>query len=247
MRAYLLHSLYGPHVQPFRLELSQNQVWQFLNEPDPVVLELFLIEYCALGVAMTQPVEDWIRRAAERCEVLSFAEVGRFLIAHANEKKDEYMAFVEDTRWLVNRWNAKHERQLDAEKLLTQPPTAGVMNYRALHEAIISGDAPYCQLAIEFEIERLSSTYGAAAIPKIVRVLGPQTITGLQFLKNRVIQGDGYTLRAEDELNKVLHDVPSALPLLTETAGSALKLYSEYLSDCLSLASKEAALDSIDA
>jgi hypothetical protein len=40
--AYLIHSVYAPQVQPFRLALAQNQVWRFLDRPDPLVLELFL-------------------------------------------------------------------------------------------------------------------------------------------------------------------------------------------------------------
>jgi hypothetical protein len=239
--AYLVHSLYGPNVQAFRLALSQNQVWRFLENPDPLVLELFLIEYCALGVAMTQSVEGWIRRAGERCEELGFADVGAFLLSHANHEKDHDLLFVHDTRWLINRWNEKHDRQLDAERLLTQPLTPGVVSYRALHEATVSGEAPYCQLAIEFEIERLSLTYGVAAISKIVSVLGPQAIQGLQFLAERVKQDIGHTSLNETQLNQLLRQMPSALSVLTETAGMALKAYGQYLSDCLELAFKEAA------
>lgn len=238
--AYLIHSAYGPQVQPFRLALSQNQVWRFLDMPDALVLELFLIEYCALGVAMTEPVEGWIRRAGERCQELGFAEVGTFLVSHANQEKDHHLSFVDDTRWLVNQWNTKHDRQLNAEELLSQRLTDGVLKYRGLHEATISGDAPYCQLAIEFEIERLSITYGAAAITKIARVLGPEAIKGLRFLENRVKEGTWHTSMIEFQLNQLLHDIPMALSVLTETARMALKTYGEYLSDCLALASEEA-------
>lgn len=240
--AYLVHSLYGPNVQAFRLALSQNQVWRFLENPDPVVLELFLIEYCALGVAMTEPVEGWIRRAGQRCEELGFADVGAFLSSHANDEKDHHVLFVNDTHWLVNRWNEKHDRHLDAERFLTQPLTPGVIRYRALHEETISGPAPYCQLVIEFEIERLSLTYGSAALSKIVSVLGPRAIQGLQFLAERVKQVSGHTSHTEAQLNQLLRHMPSALSILTETAGKALNAYGQYLNDCLDLASKEAAL-----
>jgi hypothetical protein len=237
--AYLIHSVYGPQVQPFRLALAQNQVWRFLDRPDPLILELFLIQYCALGVAMTQPVQSWIRRAGERCQELGYADVAAFLLAHAKEEKDHHLSFIDDTRCLVNQWNAKHDRQLNAERLLGQPLTDGVLNYHALHEASISSDAPYCQLAIEFEIERLSITYGAAAMTKIARVLGPEAIKGLRFLENRVKEGLRHTSVIECQLNQLLHDVPTALSRLTETARMALMTYSEYLSDCLALASEE--------
>jgi len=238
--AYLIHSVYGPQVQPFRLALSQNQVWRFLDMPDPLVLELFLIQYCALGVAMTEPVEGWIRRAGERCQELGYAHVAAFLLSHAKEEKDHHLSFIDDTRDLVNQWNAKHDRQLNAERLLGQPLTDGVLNYRALHEASISSDAPYCQLAIEFEIERLSITYGAAAMTKIARVLGPEAIKGLRFLENRVKEGIRHTSVIECQLNQLLHDVPIALSGLTQTGRMALKAYGEYLSDCLTVASEEA-------
>jgi hypothetical protein len=241
-RLYLIHSQYGPQVQPFRLAVSQHEVWQFLNKPDPLVLELFLIEYCALGVAMTEPVEGWIRRAGERCHQLGFPKAGEFLVSHADEQKDHHVPFINDTRWLIDRWNARHARPLDAEELLSQPLTAGVTNYRALHEAVISADTPYCQLAIEFEIERLTFTYGAAAIPKIVSALGSDAIKGLQFLQNSVSQGVWHASQTENQLNQILHDVPAALAVLTETAGMALTAYGKYLSDCLAFASKKAAL-----
>jgi len=241
-RLYLLHSSYGPHVQPFRLAMSENEVWQFLDNPDPLVLELFLIQYCALGVAMAEPVEGWRRRAGERCQQLGWGVVGEFLLSQANHEKDHHVAFIEDTRWLVNQWNTTHDRQLDADTLLAQPLSPGVLCYRALHESIIGGKTPYCQLAIEFEIERLSLTYGAAAIPKIVRALGPHAIKGLQFLESRVREGPRHTSRTETVLTEVLQEVPTALGVLTETAGMALKAYGQYLTDCLALASKEAAV-----
>lgn len=239
-RSYLVHSVYGPAVQPFRLALAQNQVWQFLDKPDPLILELFLIQYCALGVAMTQPVEGWIRRAGERCQELGFARVGSFLLSHARQQKDQHLVLVDDTRWLVKRWNEKRARQLDAEELLTQPLTDGPLSYRALHEATISADAPYSQLAIEFEIERLSMTYGAAALPKMARVLGPKALQGLQFLERHVKEGMEQTSLNEGHLNEVLYDIPSSLTVLTETAGMALKAYGQYLVDCLTLARKQA-------
>lgn len=191
---------------------------------------------------MTEPVEGWIRRAGERCQALGFSDMGAFLVSHADQEKDHHVLFVKDTRRLVSRWNTLHDRQLDADRLLTQPLTPGVMNYRALHETTISGEAPYCQLAIEFEIERLSLTYGAAAIPKIVRVLGVEVIQGLQFLEEHVKQDRWHTALNEAHLNQLLRDMPSALSVLVETGGLALKAYGQYLSDCLDLASQAVAL-----
>lgn len=59
------------------------------------------------------------------------------------------------------------------------------------------------------------------------------------FLQRRSVP---HASRAEAQLNQILHDVPSALAVLTETAEMALKAYGQHLSDGLALASKEAAL-----
>ena len=238
---YLVHSVYGPQVQPFRLALSQHPVWRFLDRPDPVILELFLIQYCALGSAMTEPVEGWLRRAGERCHELGWPEVGAFFTSQANREKEHHLPFLHDTRWLVERWNKKHDRQLNVDRLLSQSLPGSVLAYRALHEATISGDAPYCILAIEFEIDRLSLIYGAAAIPKIVKARGPRTINGFRFLEGRVKEGSWHTPLNEAQLNQVLHNIPSAVTVLTETAVRALKAYGEYLKHCLTAATNEAA------
>jgi hypothetical protein len=50
---------------------------------DDVFLELFLLNFCALGSQMTEPVEGWIRRAAERCAAIGVSELAVALVGHA--------------------------------------------------------------------------------------------------------------------------------------------------------------------
>ena len=50
---------------------------------DEVFLESFLLHFCALGTRMTEPVERWIRRAAERCASMGLTELARALKGHA--------------------------------------------------------------------------------------------------------------------------------------------------------------------
>ncbi|WP_447978440.1 hypothetical protein [Candidatus Nitrospira bockiana] len=228
-------------MQPARTGLGDNPIWQFLDHPDPLVLELLLIEYCALGVPMTEPVEGWIRRAGERCEALGYREIGSFLIAHAQQEKDHHRWFLDDTRALVGQFNERHSVHLQADWFLSQPLPTSVLEYRALHEEVIGGDSPYCQLAIEYEIERLSVVYGAAAMPKIAKVLGGQVIQGLRFLEEHTRQDVGHTALNEANLNQLLSEHPSVLPRLLDAARRALDCYSAYLFDCLRLARGEAA------
>ena len=71
---------------------------------------------------------------------------------------------------------------------------------------------------------------------KIAKVLGPDAIKGLRFLESRVKEGNWHTSMIEYQLNRLLHDIPSALSVFTGTARMALKTYGEYLGDCLDLA-----------
>jgi hypothetical protein len=53
---------------------------------DPRLLEAFLLYFCAIGAQMTEPVERWIRRAADRCAVLGLSELAQALTRHARPK-----------------------------------------------------------------------------------------------------------------------------------------------------------------
>jgi hypothetical protein len=46
---------------------------------DPRFLEAFLLYFCAIGAQMTEPVETWIRRAADRCAVLGLSDLAEAL------------------------------------------------------------------------------------------------------------------------------------------------------------------------
>jgi hypothetical protein len=132
----------------------------FRDPIDPVTLEAFLISFAIVGVRMTAPVEGWIRRAGRRCGELGLEHLARALGAHAHQEADHHLLMLADARLLVERWNKARKPELDVDVLLELPPTAGVAAYATLHEGLISGPTPYGQLAIEYEIEMLSVTYG---------------------------------------------------------------------------------------
>ena len=46
-------------------------------------LESFLLHFCALGTRITEPVERWIRRAAERCASMGLTALARALKGYA--------------------------------------------------------------------------------------------------------------------------------------------------------------------
>jgi hypothetical protein len=97
---------------------------------DDVFLELFLLHFCALWSQMTEPVERWIRRAAERCVTVGFPELARALKGHAQAEAGHHLMMIADVRSLAARWNACRKPSVDAGELLKEAPSPGVLHYR---------------------------------------------------------------------------------------------------------------------
>src|SRR2546427_7599595 len=74
------------------------------REIDPLLLESFLIHLCARGVAVTEPVEGWIRRAGEACLAMGLEALGSALVRHSLDEAGHDRLFAADARLLVERW-----------------------------------------------------------------------------------------------------------------------------------------------
>ncbi len=208
----------------------------FYNEKRSSVLDLFLIHFCSLGVGMTEPVPDWIRRAGENTCKSGYEELGSALIRHAEHEAGHHELMVDDTRSLVARWNASHATKLDPEAFLSQPLPRGVIRYRELHEECIRGEAPYCQIAIEYEIERISVTYGALFFGYLVQLIGPDVLGCLSFIREHIALDVGHTHYNARALEQFLKTAPGALEPLVAAGAGALDAYASYIEDCLQLA-----------
>jgi hypothetical protein len=195
-------------------------------------LELFLVHFTALGVGMTEPVDGWIRRAGERCRAIGLEDLGRSLVMHAKHEAGHHLMMIDDTRKLTERWNARHPKPLSADDLLATPPTPGVRRYRELHESVIASDAPYGQLAIEYEIEMLSIVHGKALIENCVARLGKDIVQGLSFLEEHVEVDAGHTKFNAAELGRLLDRHPEFLEPLVAAGSAALDAYGMFLDDC---------------
>ena len=229
-------ALSGPRSQ----FASQRVVEELINaDVDPGLLELFLIEFSALGRFMTEPVEGWIQRAGQRCAALGLPDLGRALQGHARQEAGHHLLMLDDTRALVLRWNARCRPLLDVETLLRQPPSEGIRGYRQLHEDVIAGDAPFAQLAIEYEIEMLSVRFGPRLIEQCVRLLGRPVLEGLSFLREHVELDVSHTGFNRRQLERLLAQEPRCVAPLAAAGTAALTAYGRFLEDCL-LAAEEA-------
>jgi hypothetical protein len=201
-------------------------------DSQPAHFERFLIEFCSLGVSMTEPVESWIHRAGARCLEIGLVELGRKLQAHARHEAGHHELMIRDTQVLVENWNRRHLDQLDAGQLLARPPSRGAVRYRSLHENVIAGHEPFGQMAIEYEIEMLSVKIGPSVLQHCVGALGRAALDNVSFLTEHVELDVGHTKFNAATLNQLLTTHPQYLSALVATGSEALAAYADFLDDC---------------
>jgi hypothetical protein len=236
--ANYVQELYEPAIRPARVRFATGPAMSaFLDDDtDPTFLELFLVHFSSLGVALTQPVEDWLVRAGKRCEEVGLPELGRALCSHAKAESGHHLMMIADTHALVARWNARRSPSLDADRLLARPPTRGGRMYRQVHENNIAGRTPFGQSAIEYEIEMLPVRFGPQLLERSRSVLGPDILPGLSFLQEHITLDVGHTRFNEMHLERLLRKNPDYLMPLVRTGEAALEAYSSFLHDCVQLA-----------
>lgn len=233
-----VHALYLPHVETARARVREDATLAALLDPsaeDPLVLG-FLIYFSALGVQMTRPVEDWIRRAGERCVELGHAQLGRALVMHARHEADHHLMMLEDLRKLVPRWNQTREPTLELDELLALAPTPAMQRYVEIHEQTIAGSMPYGQIAIEYEVEGMSTVLGPALMDACRRALGEEILAGMSFISEHAAIDVGHTAMNEAELEKFLTEHPEQAEALARVGGQALNIYLDFLGDCVRMA-----------
>lgn len=233
-----LRSQYETEVQPARRLLREAPAARAQLDPqiDPALLLRFLIQFSAWGVQMTQPVDGWIRRAGEACVALGLGEIGSDLLRHAKHEAGHHLMLIEDTKVLCERWNASGAPRLDPDALQRQRPTPAMRRYIALHEETIRSDAPYAQVAIELEIEGMSTTLGKAFVQNCRAVLGAEALSGLSFIQEHVALDVGHTALNTRMLERVLEERPEAVDKLAAAGSEALRTYVEFFAECLGVA-----------
>lgn len=238
----LVKELYEPYVLPARARISTDPVMRTLVDPaiDPAVLERFLIQQHSLGVYLTEPVEGWMRRAGQRGMTQGLEAFGRPFMSLAKQQAGQHLMLVEDLRNLVRRWNERRQPTLHVDRLLKQHPTDAMRAYRQLHEQTIGSDLPAGVLAMALEIENLTSVVGPHLLSNCARVLGPQSLEGLNTLKQRIQLETGATTRTAKMLEDLLAQNPDNARTLAELGAEALEAYLRFMADCLH--SAEAAL-----
>ena len=203
---------------------------------DPRFLEAFLLYFCAIGAQMTEPVERWIGRAAQRCAALGLPELAQALTRHARAEAGHHLMMIADLRSLAAHWNLRHTPPVDADELLRLTPTYGASRYCLVHEENIAGNTPYAQIAIEYEIEQLPLRYGGLFVARCLEIFGPDILPSLSFVTEHIDLDIGHTKFNAQELAKLIDRIPESLPSLVVAGSAALGAYAQFLTDCVELA-----------
>jgi Acetyltransferase (GNAT) domain len=227
------NQLMAPARQRFETSPGLNTVRSSNN---PHLLEAFLLYFCAIGAQMTEPVESWIRRAASRCATLGLPNLAEALTRHARAEAGHHLMMIADLRSLARHWNSRHVSPVDADELLRLTPSNGARSYCLVHEENIAGDTPYAQIAIEYKIEQLPLRYGGLFVARCLEIFGPDILPSLSFVTEHIVLDIGHTKFNEQELGRLIDDIPESLPFLVAAGSTALDAYAQFLTDCVELA-----------
>lgn len=205
-------------------------------ETEAQTLAAFLLYFSALSVPITEPVEEWIRRAGQSCSALGLDKIARSLEKHSKAEAGHHQYHLDDFRNLASFWNVRWSPQIIPHGILAHESTKGGERYCRLHENNITGSTPYCQFAIEYEIELLPVQYGAKFVGNCVRLLGEEILTCMSFVTSHVEFDVGHTKFNSHFLGSLIFEDPSRLLPLATIGADALDAFSEHLTECWHLA-----------
>ena len=227
------HSLIQPARE--RFAVTTGICGMISSDTDARTMAAFLLHFSALSVPITDPVEGWIRRAGERCTAVGLPRIGKALSAHAKAEAGHQQYHIDDFAALVEFWNARWEPRVGHDQIVRIGMTRGGERYRAVHEDNIAGDTPYCQLAIEYEIELLPVEFGPPFVQNCTRLFGPDILRCMSFVTSHVEFDVGHTKFNAHVLGQLLADDPTRLGPLVAAGSAVLGAFADHLTECLGL------------
>jgi hypothetical protein len=232
-----LHA-YNQQIGPARLKFASTRGIGGMVSPDTDArtMAAFLLHFSALSVPITEPVEGWIRRAGERCEALGLAKIGSALRGHAKAEAGHHEYHNDDFVNLIRFWNVRWSPRVDPDAIRAYGVTRGGQKYSRIHEETIAGLTPFCQFAIEYEIERLPVQYGQRFVNNCVRLFGHGILGSMSFATSHIEFDVGHTKFNAHFLGDMIAECPPRLDALVTAGTAALDAFGEHLADCMMLA-----------
>ena len=138
------------------------------------------------------------------------AEVGKALKGHAKAEAGHHRYHIDDLASLIRFWNERWSPKADPASILGHGLTSGGRRYCEVHEDNIAGPTPYCQLAIEYEIELLPVEHGPEFVRNCVQVLGPEILDCMSFVTSHIEFDAGHTKFNARHLGNFIAQIPIA-------------------------------------
>ena len=225
---------YDELIGPARRQFAASPGVRGMTSPgtDARTMAAFLLHFSALSIPITKPVEGWIHGAAERCTDLGLSDLGRALATHSKAEAGHHQYHIDDFDAMLSLWNGRWSPVIRADRVTAVAITQGGKRYCEIHEANIRGNEPFCQLAIEYEIELLPVELGPPFIENCVRLLGPEILQCMTFVTSHVEFDVGHTKFNAHFLGAFMRDDPRRMPVLVAAGAAALAAFGDHLTEC---------------
>ena len=225
---------YQKSLHPVRNKMIfSDTIKQFVSEEDPKSFLSHLIMWTGLGVKNTDQVATWIRKSAEQCKKLGFQKVGDTLARHADHEADHHLMLIEDVKFLTDHFNNQYDTQIDPDEIINKPPISATEEYISIHEEAFSGESPYTQIAIEFEMEQLSVSVGPRLMENVKWVLGEEIVKkGMTFIDHHAELDIGHTVFNAKLMTMCFENHRDTLNPMIETGKRTLQIYERFISQC---------------
>lgn len=217
---------------------NRDDVQALFNAPmEPRLVNLFMIYWSAMSAALTTPIPEYLATAGMRCEALGLHDLAEFFKEHTEEEDGHHEWAAADVRKLVDLWNLNNPGMpFNADDLLVSNLTPSVRRYHQLHKDVVAGDAPWAELAIDVEIELITTQYGPPLMKVCSAALCERGQQSISFLAEHVRFDFGHTdinFRVVAELIKAKPEFTDHLVAIGERA---LTAYGDFLGEALQLA-----------
>ena len=193
-------------------------------------LAFFLVNQCALGTTMMTDNESCTQQAGLRCQQLGYPNIGETLINQAKHQAKHLQLITKDFHALINWLNQKYKLNINADKYLKKLTiTPSVKKYCALNEVNAHNETPYCQMAINYEVERLSTVHGFTLVNLCILKLGPSALKQLSLIRHLTKHNPKQSQSSKHQMQQLLDKCPQALTKLVATANATLQAYAEFI------------------
>jgi len=196
----------------------------------------FLIQWCATGTQIHEPLSAWLDRAGRRSVELGFAHAGDILAAQAQSRSHRHRAYLDGLFTLVPQWNRLYSTPLDADVLWRQPADEAALRYVALHQELITGTIPFAEAAVVHELDCI----GSVVLPSLRAVtratLGNELGAMIADLEAHIMRDDDRS-RSEYHLEQILAAIDSGakdtVDDVAAAAAEAVHVYLDLVVECI--------------